>query len=165
MVLQRADFKQTKDTHISLLTGQLSLSWGMSLAVIIQWNPLLTWPVLKQFYILHDSDVIMSMMASQTTGFSIVCSAVCSGTDQRQPKLSITGLCEGNPPVTGGFPSQRASNRENVFIWWRHHVAWQWQVQDKDQTMNSQKSLHSSPVRARYGVSFVSILEENELMG
>ena len=24
-------------------------------------------------------------------------------------------------PVTGGFPSQRASNAENVFIWWSHH--------------------------------------------
>ena len=30
-------------------------------------------------------------------------------------------LCEGNPPVTGGFPSQRARNAENVSIWWRHH--------------------------------------------
>ena len=29
---------------------------------------------------------------------------------------------EGNPPVTGGFPSQRASNTENISIWWRHHV-------------------------------------------
>ena len=36
------------------------------------------------------------------------------------PKLRVTGLCEGNPPVTGGFPSQRASKAENVSIWWRH---------------------------------------------
>ena len=36
-------------------------------------------------------------------------------------KLSATGLCEGNPPVTGGFPSQKASNAENVSIWWRNH--------------------------------------------
>ena len=28
----------------------------------------------------------------------------------------------GNSPVTSEFP-QRASNAENVFIWWRHHVA------------------------------------------
>ena len=34
--------------------------------------------------------------------------------------LGVTGLCEGNPPVTGGFPSQRANNAENVSIWWRH---------------------------------------------
>ena len=37
-------------------------------------------------------------------------------------KLRVTGLCEGNSSVTSGFPSQRASNTENVFIWWRHHV-------------------------------------------
>ena len=37
-------------------------------------------------------------------------------------KLRVTGLCEGNPPVTGGFPSQGASNAENVSIWWRVHV-------------------------------------------
>ena len=38
------------------------------------------------------------------------------------PKLRVTGLCEGNSPVTGEFPSQRAGNAENVSIWWRHHA-------------------------------------------
>ena len=37
-------------------------------------------------------------------------------------KLHVTGLCERNPPVIGGFPSQRATNTENVSIWWRYHV-------------------------------------------
>ena len=37
-------------------------------------------------------------------------------------KLCVTGPCEGNPPVISGFPSQMASNAENVSIWWRHHV-------------------------------------------
>ena len=41
---------------------------------------------------------------------------------KKTPQLHVTGLCEGNPPVTGGFPSYRASNAENVSIWWRHHV-------------------------------------------
>ena len=41
---------------------------------------------------------------------------------KKTPKLRVTGLCEGNPPVTGGFPSQSASNAENVSIWWRHRV-------------------------------------------
>ena len=36
-------------------------------------------------------------------------------------KLRVTGLCEGNSPETGEFPAQRASNAENVSIWWRHH--------------------------------------------
>ena len=35
-------------------------------------------------------------------------------------KLRVTGLCEGNSPMTGEFLTQRASNAENVSIWWRH---------------------------------------------
>ena len=31
---------------------------------------------------------------------------------KKTPKLRVTGFCEGNPPVTGGFPSQKASNAE-----------------------------------------------------
>ena len=31
-------------------------------------------------------------------------------------KLWVTGLCEGNSPLTGEFPAQRASNAENVSI-------------------------------------------------
>ena len=41
---------------------------------------------------------------------------------KKTSKLRVTGLCEGNSPVTGEFPAQRASNAENVSIWWRHHV-------------------------------------------
>ena len=37
-------------------------------------------------------------------------------------KLRVTGLCEGNASVPGEFSIQRASNAENVCIWWRHHV-------------------------------------------
>ena len=40
---------------------------------------------------------------------------------KKAPKFRITGLCARNSPVTGEFPTQRASNRENVSIWWRHH--------------------------------------------
>ena len=41
---------------------------------------------------------------------------------KKPSKLRVTGLFEGNSPVTGEFPSQRASDAENVFIWWRHHA-------------------------------------------
>ena len=52
-------------------------------------------------------------------------STVCSGIDKRKTsKLHVTGLREGNSPVTGGFPTQRASNAENVSIWWRHQVTY-----------------------------------------
>ena len=40
---------------------------------------------------------------------------------KKTSKLRVTGLCEGNSPVTGEFPAQMASNAENVSIWWRHH--------------------------------------------
>ena len=40
---------------------------------------------------------------------------------KKTSKLRITGLCEGNSPVTGEFPTQRASNAENDSIWWRQH--------------------------------------------
>ena len=40
---------------------------------------------------------------------------------KKTPKLRVTGLCEGNSPVTGEFPAQRVSNAEKVSIWWRHH--------------------------------------------
>ena len=40
---------------------------------------------------------------------------------KKTSNLRVTGLCVGNSPVTGEFPAQRASNAENVSIWWRHH--------------------------------------------
>ena len=41
---------------------------------------------------------------------------------KKTSKLRVTGCCAGNSPVTDEFPAQRASNVENVSIWWRHHV-------------------------------------------
>ena len=41
---------------------------------------------------------------------------------KKTSKLRVTGLCAGNSPVTGEFPAQKASNVENVSIWWRHYV-------------------------------------------
>ena len=40
------------------------------------------------------------------------------------PKLRVSGLCNGNAPVTGGFPSQRASNAENFPFDRRHRANW-----------------------------------------
>ena len=64
----------------------------------------------------------MRVMASQITGVSIVCSTICLGADQRKYKSSASLVLEGNPPISGEFPLQRASNAENVSIWWRHDV-------------------------------------------
>ena len=61
------------------------------------------------------------LMEKAPSSVLIVGSTLCSGVDQTS-KLLVTGLCEGNPMVTSGFPSQRASNVENVFIWWSNHA-------------------------------------------
>ena len=57
----------------------------------------------------------MSAMASQITIVSTACSTVCLGVDQTSKKISklrVTGLCEGNPPMSGGFRSQRPVTRK-----------------------------------------------------
>ena len=59
----------------------------------------------------------MGGMASQITSLTIVYSTVYSGADQKKTsKFRVTGPCAGNSPVTGEFPTQRASNAENVSI-------------------------------------------------
>ena len=42
---------------------------------------------------------------------------------KKTSKLRVTGFCEANSPRNGEFPTQRASDAENVSIWWRHHGA------------------------------------------
>ena len=64
----------------------------------------------------------MSAMVSQTPSLTIVYSTVYSGADQKN-KFRITDLFEGNSPVTGEFPAQRASNAQKVSsLSWCHHV-------------------------------------------
>ena len=63
------------------------------------------------------SDVIMSTMVFQITGISIVCSAV-----QAPIKENIKALHHWPLTMTSGFLSQKASNAENVSIWWCHHA-------------------------------------------
>ena len=40
---------------------------------------------------------------------------------KKTSKLRVTSLCVGTSSVTGEFPAHRASNAENVSIWWRLH--------------------------------------------
>ena len=47
---------------------------------------------------------------------------------KKTSKLRITDLCAENSPGTGEFPTQMASNMENVSIWWRHHVVPWWHM-------------------------------------
>ena len=74
----------------------------------------------------HYKDVIMGEMASQITSLTIVY-RLFRRRSKKTSKLRVTGLCEGNSPVTGEFPAQMASNMNNVPIWWHYHVIILWQ--------------------------------------
>ena len=41
---------------------------------------------------------------------------------EKTSKLRVTGRCVGNSPVTSEFPAERASDADNVSIWWRHYT-------------------------------------------
>ena len=51
------------------------------------------------------------------------CLLNCLFISQKTSKLCVNGLCVGNSPGTGEFPTQMASDAENVSISWRHHDA------------------------------------------
>ena len=71
---------------------------------------------------IHYADVIMIEMASQITSLTVVYSIVNSGADQSKHQSSASLAFVREFTGTGEFPAQRASNAENVSIWWRHHV-------------------------------------------
>ena len=63
-----------------------------------------------------------SVTPSQITGISTVYPKACSRERQRKRKSVVSlALCEGNPPITGGFPSQGASDTDIFSMPWPHH--------------------------------------------
>ena len=102
----RCDLMRDKNQHV------YSFIWSYPtchLVVFIYW-------VTSAALHIHHRDVIMSKMTSQFTSLMIVYSIfLFMRSSKKTSKLRVTDLCEGNSP------SQRASNAENVSIWWRHH--------------------------------------------
>ena len=70
----------------------------------------------------HYTDVIMSAMSSQITSPTSVYSTVYSGVDQRKHQSSASlAFVRGIHRWPVNSPHKKASNAENVSIWWRHH--------------------------------------------
>ena len=64
----------------------------------------------------------VSVIASQITCDQTICLAVCSSYQQRKYQGSASmSLCTGNPTVTGGFSSQRASDAA-FCMQWNYHI-------------------------------------------
>ena len=72
-------------------------------------------------------------------------------------KLRVTGLCVGNSPGTGEFPTQKASNAENVSIWWSHHASDIWGHWCQKQV--SQAEMNNCIPKNIVGCNYLSLLE------
>ena len=97
---------------------------GNSCVTDIAWCVLCTgcrkWPTSRN----HYNGAIMSAMASWITSLLIVYSTVYSDADQRKHQSSASlALVRGIHRSPVNSLHKRASNAENVSIWWRHH-AW-----------------------------------------
>ena len=86
----------------------IELSQVLSLGWASEWYPIFPQPQVKGPQ--HYNDIIMSVMASQITSLTIFTQPFIQAQIKGTSKLRVTGLCEGNSPVTGEFPAQRASN-------------------------------------------------------
>ena len=69
----------------------------------------------------HYDDVIMSAMASQSTASPLFAQPFIQAHIKENIKAPRHWPLCGNSPGTGEFPTQKASNEENVSIWWRHY--------------------------------------------
>ena len=67
------------------------------------------------------NDVIMSDMGSQITSLAAVYSTVFQAQIKENTKVPRHWPLCGESPVTGEFSAQKASNPDNVSVWWRHH--------------------------------------------
>ena len=81
----------------------------------------------KEFFIALAIGLLLksnTVVASQITVVLIVCSKVCPDADQRKHQSSASLTFVKEILATSGFPSHRATNAENVSIWWRHVNGW-----------------------------------------
>ena len=74
-------------------------------------------------HVVHYNDITMGMMVSLLTGVSIVFSNICSGAVQRKHQSSASlAFMRGIHRSPVNSLQKRASNAENISIWWFHYV-------------------------------------------
>ena len=87
--------------------------WGKTIHVTIKFSELLNSKALQWRHNEHDG-------VSNRQRLDCIPNRFFRRRSQKTLKLRVTGLCEGNSPVTGEFPEQMASNAENDSILWHH---------------------------------------------
>ena len=115
---------------------------------------------LQHSWIYHNSDVIISAMASQITSITIVCSFAYSGAEQRKHQSSASlAFVQGihwNSPLKGLAIQKMFPFDDMIMAWYFiQHSNNEWQ--NTNGTFNWKKTPHNSPSWASYGVSVVSI--------
>ena len=80
----------------------------------------------------------MSAMASLITSLTIVYSTVYWDADQKKNKAPRHWPLCGEFTGHRWIPAQRASNPENVSIWWRHHVLYELQPRKRHRVNSMQ---------------------------
>ena len=108
----------TKKKYVGLIRGTVVRSAYHTLEYIIQriavlGKSLLSWPLQWRH---NERDG-----ASNHQPHGSLLKRLFRRRSKKTSKLRVIGLCVGNSPATGEFPSQRASYAENVSISWRHH--------------------------------------------
>ena len=106
-------------------SGIHSLPWGKLLAKLTE---LRLWPIVLDKEWVHSFPITDSLEwhHNERDGVSnhrrcdYLLNRLFRRSSKKTSKLRVTGLCEGNSPVTGKFPAQRASNAENGSIILRH---------------------------------------------
>ena len=78
------------------------------------------------------------MMFKITSNLTCLFNSMFRGTLKKTSKPALLTLCEGNPSVTGGFPSQRANYAESISISWYHHGEYMKQIITAQCCCNSQ---------------------------
>ena len=106
LLLNKFDFELTFLCQLRVLANmyQLSAFWpGASRCQTLQWR-----------HNEHDG-------VSNHRRLECLLNRLSRRSSKKTSKFRVTGLCEGNSPVTGEFPPQMASNAQIVSIWWCHH--------------------------------------------
>ena len=103
-------------TISTLSTPQDEFIWG-KMKIYLHFPSYLNSEITQEIHHVHLQWHHMSHKTFPITRHEIVCSKLYSAKQQQKYTLASLVLCEGNPPVTGGFPSQRASNAS----WKRYH--------------------------------------------
>ena len=73
-------------------------------------------------YVSHGSDVKWPSWLLELPVNWVFVKQLVQTDNKETSKVYITVPLLGEPPVTGGFPTQRHSNVENISTWWRHNA-------------------------------------------